>query len=213
MASGTRRRAKYGNKSGFQLGMVIWLVCASYVTQRCLRERMVHTAMLPGGTSQESIQLNIESLWSGGPFQDPVRGPALRLEVINSSLLAHRSRTTVVTVCLRSTLNSPKTCRASAKLSFLAHLAQLIVRLICPYMYTVETDSIAKISRISWLMLERMVRKNGYLWNGCLFTPLCYSWLLFLRAGCCRFICRGRILAGDIRHLRHGDELREVVGP
>ncbi|KAG1768876.1 glycoside hydrolase family 95 protein [Suillus placidus] len=28
-------------------------------------------AMLPGGTSQEVTQLNIESLWSGGPFQDP----------------------------------------------------------------------------------------------------------------------------------------------
>ncbi|KAG1733874.1 glycoside hydrolase family 95 protein [Suillus paluster] len=28
-------------------------------------------AMLPGGTSQEATQLNIESLWSGGPFQDP----------------------------------------------------------------------------------------------------------------------------------------------
>ncbi|KAF9219276.1 glycoside hydrolase family 95 protein [Gyrodon lividus] len=28
-------------------------------------------AMLPGGTSQESTQLNIESLWSGGPSQDP----------------------------------------------------------------------------------------------------------------------------------------------
>ncbi|KAH7890396.1 glycoside hydrolase family 95 protein [Phlebopus sp. FC_14] len=28
-------------------------------------------AMVPGGTSQESTQLNIESLWSGGPFQDP----------------------------------------------------------------------------------------------------------------------------------------------
>lgn len=28
-------------------------------------------AMVPGGTIQESIQLNIESLWSGGPFQDP----------------------------------------------------------------------------------------------------------------------------------------------
>ena len=40
--------------------------------------------MLPGGTSQESTQLNIESLWSGGPFQDPVCGPAFRLEVIDS---------------------------------------------------------------------------------------------------------------------------------
>jgi len=29
--------------------------------------------MLPGGTTQEVTQLNIESLWSGGPFQDPVR--------------------------------------------------------------------------------------------------------------------------------------------
>ncbi|KAJ7054060.1 glycoside hydrolase family 95 protein [Mycena amicta] len=28
-------------------------------------------AMTPGGTSQEITQLNIESLWSGGPFQDP----------------------------------------------------------------------------------------------------------------------------------------------
>ncbi|KAI0051595.1 glycoside hydrolase family 95 protein [Auriscalpium vulgare] len=28
-------------------------------------------AMLSGGTSQETIQLNIESLWAGGPFQDP----------------------------------------------------------------------------------------------------------------------------------------------
>ncbi|OBZ77369.1 putative alpha-fucosidase A [Grifola frondosa] len=28
-------------------------------------------AMMPGGTSQETTQLNIESLWSGGPFQDP----------------------------------------------------------------------------------------------------------------------------------------------
>ncbi|EIM83954.1 uncharacterized protein STEHIDRAFT_123509 [Stereum hirsutum FP-91666 SS1] len=28
-------------------------------------------AMLPGNTNQENTQLNIESLWSGGPFQDP----------------------------------------------------------------------------------------------------------------------------------------------
>ncbi|EMD36191.1 glycoside hydrolase family 95 protein [Gelatoporia subvermispora B] len=28
-------------------------------------------ATLPGGTAQETTQLNIESLWSGGPFQDP----------------------------------------------------------------------------------------------------------------------------------------------
>ena len=29
-------------------------------------------AMTPGGTQQEATQLNIESLWSGGPFADPV---------------------------------------------------------------------------------------------------------------------------------------------
>ncbi|VDB95612.1 unnamed protein product [Peniophora sp. CBMAI 1063] len=28
-------------------------------------------AMLPGGTAQETTQLNIESLWAGGPFQQP----------------------------------------------------------------------------------------------------------------------------------------------
>ncbi|KAJ7584657.1 glycoside hydrolase family 95 protein [Mycena floridula] len=28
-------------------------------------------AMTPGGTTMEALQLNIESLWSGGPFQDP----------------------------------------------------------------------------------------------------------------------------------------------
>lgn len=29
-------------------------------------------AMTPGGTTQETTQLNIESLWSGGPFADQV---------------------------------------------------------------------------------------------------------------------------------------------
>lgn len=28
--------------------------------------------MTPGGASQETTQLNIESLWAGGPFADPV---------------------------------------------------------------------------------------------------------------------------------------------
>ncbi|KAF8954807.1 glycoside hydrolase family 95 protein [Flammula alnicola] len=28
-------------------------------------------AMVPGGTTQETTQLNVESLWSGGPFADP----------------------------------------------------------------------------------------------------------------------------------------------
>ena len=30
------------------------------------------SAMINGQTTQEVTQLNIESLWSGGPFQDPV---------------------------------------------------------------------------------------------------------------------------------------------
>ena len=49
-----------------------WYVLA--MTVDAVSEAHSCTAMLPGGTSQESTQLNIESLWSGGPFQDPVRG-------------------------------------------------------------------------------------------------------------------------------------------
>lgn len=30
------------------------------------------TAMTPGGTTYETTQLNIESLWTGGSFADPV---------------------------------------------------------------------------------------------------------------------------------------------
>ena len=29
--------------------------------------------MTPGGTTLETTQLNLESLWSGGPFEDSVR--------------------------------------------------------------------------------------------------------------------------------------------
>lgn len=36
-------------------------------------------ASIPGGTFQETTQLNIESLWSGGPFADPVCNDTLRL--------------------------------------------------------------------------------------------------------------------------------------
>ena len=35
----------------------------------CLSPRLDVQAMIPGGTGQEVTQLNIESLWSGGPFQ------------------------------------------------------------------------------------------------------------------------------------------------
>ena len=37
--------------------------------------------------------------------------------------------------------------------------------------------------------------------------------VLFSVWGCYRFICRSRVLAGDIGHLRHSDKLCEVVGP
>ena len=40
-----------------------------------------HQAMVPGGTSNEVTQLNIESLWSGGPFADPVRLVQIKLYV------------------------------------------------------------------------------------------------------------------------------------
>lgn len=36
---------------------------------------------------------------------------------------------------------------------------------------------------------------------------------IVFRAGRYRFVCRGRVLAGNIGPLWHGDELREVVGP
>lgn len=38
---------------------------------------LVITAMIPGGTDREVTQLNIESLWSGGPFEDPVSNDSL----------------------------------------------------------------------------------------------------------------------------------------
>jgi alpha-L-fucosidase 2 len=41
--------------------------------------------MLPGGTSQEVTQLNIESLWSGGPFQDPVRVAICKLSDVQDT--------------------------------------------------------------------------------------------------------------------------------
>ena len=38
---------------------------------------LVITATIPGGTDREVTQLNIESLWSGGPFEDPVSNDSL----------------------------------------------------------------------------------------------------------------------------------------
>ena len=33
------------------------------------------SATMPGGTIQEAMHVNIESLWTGGPMQDPVCPP------------------------------------------------------------------------------------------------------------------------------------------
>ncbi|CAK5262257.1 unnamed protein product, partial [Mycena citricolor] len=52
-------------------------------------------AMTPGGTVQESMQLNIESLWSGGPFQDPTYNggnkQADQLQEMASAMQQYRS--------------------------------------------------------------------------------------------------------------------------
>lgn len=55
--------------------MGISQVCPS--SQMVLRDLTltIQTAMTPGGTTQEVTQLNMESLWSGGLWQDPVRLP------------------------------------------------------------------------------------------------------------------------------------------
>jgi alpha-L-fucosidase 2 len=57
--------------------------------------------MVPGGTTQETTQLNIESLWSGGPFADSV---CLRLHSPNSpanwpAVVQRRQQTALRTVC------------------------------------------------------------------------------------------------------------------
>ncbi|KXN85658.1 putative alpha-fucosidase A [Leucoagaricus sp. SymC.cos] len=54
MDSGTASRVSFGLEIGFQLEM-----------------GTLEVSTTPGGTTQETVQLNIESLWSGGPFADP----------------------------------------------------------------------------------------------------------------------------------------------
>lgn len=72
MVCGIRRLETCGRENGFPLGMDIWEV----ETQHFPTKHYAHDyykAMVPGGTSNEVTQLNIESLWSGGPFADKVR--------------------------------------------------------------------------------------------------------------------------------------------
>lgn len=65
--------------NGYLAGAVIFIRsvdCYSY-----------HIAMTPGGTTYEETQLNIESLWSGGPFADPVSDPSEMSTYILAGLL------------------------------------------------------------------------------------------------------------------------------
>lgn len=68
--------------------------------------------MVPGQTSQEITQLNIESLWSGGPFADPV---GLRLhpsiQLANWPAVVQRGQQTA----LRTICNSPNHAGNSSK--------------------------------------------------------------------------------------------------
>ena len=68
------------------------------------------SAMTPGGTIQETTQLNIESLWSGGPFADSVSS-------INQQAHGTSESSTIYRVTMVETSNPksrplwPLTCR------------------------------------------------------------------------------------------------------
>jgi len=50
-----------------------WISCRCLIYILSFRSILIlYAATTPGGTSYETTQLNIESLWSGGPFADPV---------------------------------------------------------------------------------------------------------------------------------------------
>lgn len=72
MGCGTQARDLCGFKSGFPSEMVTSRV-SHYSWSQLVSLTVRTTAMTPGGTAQEVTQLNIESLWTGGLWQDPVR--------------------------------------------------------------------------------------------------------------------------------------------
>lgn len=72
MAYGIPNPVLFGRGIGFRSAMVTLEVRIRSLLVR-LRNDSRAVAMTPGGTAQETVQLNIESLWSGGPFADPVR--------------------------------------------------------------------------------------------------------------------------------------------
>ena len=88
MLCGTGLPARLGRRTGSQSVMAILQVRTRELQANRTDHRYAQTAMTPGGTSQEITQLNIESLWSGGPFQDSV---SMILHFVEAELIAGRA--------------------------------------------------------------------------------------------------------------------------
>ena len=90
------------------------------------------TAMVNGQTTQEVAQLNIESLWAGGPFQYPVC-TFIGFSAVRSTLelptFCFTRTTTEGTKCLLSSKRLRRKCRPSARLSSKVPMGPSIVRL------------------------------------------------------------------------------------
>lgn len=58
----------------WQVCFLSWIgVCELWIDCFVVIDGWCYVAMVSGGTTREVTQLNIESLWVGGPFADPVR--------------------------------------------------------------------------------------------------------------------------------------------
>lgn len=96
-----------------------------FLLQETTTEILVFEAMLPGGTVQETTQLNIESLWAGGPFADPVCRP--RTTMMRVILTHGHSRTTEETSNLLNKLQLRELCKASGRQFLIVRLEILTV--------------------------------------------------------------------------------------
>lgn len=70
MLCGTRMRLAIGRENIYLLAMGIWVVSTSVVYSHIPLIQMA--AMVSGGVISEQLSLNIDSMWSGGPFQNSV---------------------------------------------------------------------------------------------------------------------------------------------
>ena len=70
MASGTPSLVGSGLENGFRLSRRYEFLSPWGIDSDSTRTTPL--AMSAGGTYQEIVQLNIETLWSGGPFAEPV---------------------------------------------------------------------------------------------------------------------------------------------